>query len=318
MERNLGVDLLKVISCFAVVVLHVSGIIANDINNSYTINHLLYYSAVLAVPMFFMVNGYFLLNKNILEYRYVFKKIANILMVILCWNLLLFILKLISNKEIVNPIVELVKNLIQRGYFWQFWFFGALILIYIILPIIYKYFKDSRVAIIITVIFIGISLIVDMLSLYRNFNGQSIIQINVPQTFRIWTWFSYYFLGGVLGKKQIMEFLLNKISKNLNIAIVIISFLVINFYEYFIGKNLYNNTFAEYFYDNIFIFLYVISVFLFIYRININNSTLIDLCSNNIMGIYIIHISLIKLFKHYYKFDTQIYNICLILIVFIS
>lgn len=318
-KRNTSVDILKIIACFSVVILHVSGIIANNINSNYTINHLLYYSSVLAVPIFFMVNGYLLLNKESLSYKYIINKIVSIIFVVFSWNLIMFVLKFLIGKGSNNPFIESAKSFLQKGYFWQFWFFGALIIIYSVLPVIHKYFRDNKTALIITLTFIIISLTVDILSIYKSFNGQSIIQVHVVQTFRIWTWFSYYLLGGLLGKEQFKNYLLNKISKKTNVIVVVISFFIINFYQYFIGKTLYNNTFAEYFYDNIFVFIYIISFFILILRQDFNKyrNRTIETISKNIMGVYIVHVTVLKICTHIFKFNTVITNIALICIVFI-
>jgi surface polysaccharide O-acyltransferase-like enzyme len=315
MKRNLGLDLLKIIACFSVIILHVSGIIATK-NNNYTINHILYYMAGLAVPVFFMVNGNLLLNKSNINYNYVFRKIVNIILVVFSWNMLIFFGKLIINKKITNPFVNTASNLIQKGYFWQFWFFGSLIIIYLLLPMLYKYFKNIKSAIIITVILIIISLAIDLLSIIRSVHGSSIIQVHVIQTFRLWTWFAYYLLGGLLGKKEIKEYIIRHINISLNWTIFIISLITISIYQ-FNMRFIYNNSHAEFFYDNILTFIYILSLFILIYRQNFEKykSKIVNLLSNNIMGIYIIHVTIIKIFTHFNKFDTTILNICLIFLV---
>lgn len=53
-KRNINLDVLKVLACFSVIFLHSTRIIVNNINSHYTINHLLYYSSVLALPVFFI------------------------------------------------------------------------------------------------------------------------------------------------------------------------------------------------------------------------------------------------------------------------
>lgn len=318
MERNIGLDILKISACFSVIILHVTGIIANT-DTKYTINHTLYYIAVFAVPIFFMVNGCLLLNKNNIDYKYVIKKIINILLVVLSWNMLIFLAELIIKRKIINPFYMLFNNFIEKDYFWQFWFLGALILIYLVLPMIHKCFGKTKSAIIITGIFVLISLIIDFLSLIRSFNEQSILQIHVIQTFRVWTWLAYYLLGGLLGKIEVREYIISKISKKINIMMLIISLIVISLYQYNIGHYFYNTLYSEYFYDNIFTYVYIISLFFVIYRQNfkIKHTKPINLVSNNIMGIYIVHVTIIKGFTHFYKFNTSIPNIVFIFIVFI-
>ena len=42
--------------------------------------------------------------------------------------------------ENILHLSHIGNNYMQKDYFWQFWFFGSLIIIYSVLPVIYKYF----------------------------------------------------------------------------------------------------------------------------------------------------------------------------------
>lgn len=317
LERNIGLDLVKVISCLAVVVLHVTGMVPTVIAG-YSLKTTLYYMACFAVPLFFMVNGYSLLNKASLSYRYVFKKIFSILLIVFSWNVILFLIRLIAESKMTNPFYMSYSSLIQRDYFWQLWFFGALILIYLVLPVIHKYFSSLKSAIVITGIFVVLCFAVDVTSIVRSSLGLRIVQSQVPQTFRLWTWFAYYLLGGLLGKKQVADFLLKHISASVNWLIFIVSLIIISIYQYNISL-LYRDLRAENFYDNIFTFVYVVSLFLLICRQDFTKYKNIatKLISHNVMGIYILHVTLIKVTTHFYKFNTLVTNISLIFIVFI-
>ena len=57
-KRNLSLDVLKLLACFSVVVLHVFG---RKINIG---NSIFYYIATFAIPVFLMVNGYLKINKE--------------------------------------------------------------------------------------------------------------------------------------------------------------------------------------------------------------------------------------------------------------
>ncbi|BCZ46178.1 hypothetical protein psyc5s11_22450 [Clostridium gelidum] len=327
-ERNLQLDILKIMACFAVVVIHVTGIITFNMKSNYTINHTLYYMAGFAVPIFFIVNGYFQLNKEKVNYTYVMKKIGNILIVVFVWNLIVFLLSrvvtnrfltdLLLSKKTTNPFSMTLNSLIQRDYFWQFWFFGSIIIIYAVLPLLIKCFASNKRAIVITVIFIVCCLIVDSLSISRSLNKKPIIQIGVIQTLRLWTWFAYYLLGGLLGKTKIREYILNKISGKLNIFIFVLSSIIISVYQYNMAHKYYHAASIEFFYDNIFDFIWVISLFFLIYnhKFKVNSGKFIGLVSDKIMGIYIVHVTVLNVSTHFYKFNTPITNILLIFIVF--
>ena len=326
-ERNFQLDILKIMACFAVVVIHVTGIITFNMKSNYTINHTLYYMSGFAVPIFFIVNGYFQLNREKVKYTYAMKKIGNILAVVFVWNLIVFLLsRIVTNKFLINlllskkttdPFSMTLNSLIQRDYFWQFWFFGSLIIIYAVLPLLHKCFISNKRAIVITGIFIVCCLIIDSLSISRSLDKKPIIQIGIIQTLRLWTWFAYFLLGGLLGRTKIREYILNKISGKLNIFIFVISSIIISAYQYNMAHKYYRAVSIEFFYDNIFTFIWVISLFLLIYRhkLEIRSGKFIGLVSDKIMGIYIIHVTVLNVSTHFYKFNTPVSNILLIFIV---
>lgn len=314
MKRNVGLDLLKILACFAVVAAHVT------IDSSDLLNVVLYYMSGCAVQIFFMVNGNLLLNKRSIDYNYVIKKILNILFVVFSWNVLLGGSKLITKHEFANPIVTSMQNLIQDDYFWQFWFLGSLILIYLILPIIHKHFKSTKVALFMTGFCILISVLIDLTSVFRATLGYSIIQIHVIQTFRIWTWMAYFLLGGLLGKTNIKDLLKRKITLSRNVIMVVCMVISVVLYQYNIGRYIYKIRSLEYFYDNIIIFVWVFSLFILLYRLDYSKVkyNIISIVSNNIMGVYIIHVTIINKLVYHYGFESSLGNILLILIVFIS
>lgn len=311
--RNIGLDILKASACIAVVTLHVAG------NSSDLVNKFLYYFSSFAVPVFFIVNGCLLLNKYKVDFKYSFKKIFNLLKIVLIWNIILSSAEFLLRGEIVNPIVTTLNNLIQKEYFWQFWFFGALIIIYLTLPILNNIFKDTKKAIVLTFLFIGICLSIDFISMFNAINGKSIIQVNVIQTFRLWTWFAYFCLGGLLGDDEFRAKINKVITLKNNIYLVIILTIGIVLYEYVVATYIYKIKFAEYFYDNIFMFLWIILIFCLLYRVkNLQPKYLkfVDIMSANLIGVYIIHPTIIRIMNKLYSFDTSILNIILLIIVF--
>ena len=308
-KRNISLDVLKCMSCLAVIILHVAG------NNSGIFNRILYYLSSFAVPVFF------LLNKNNIGYKYVCIKVLRIIKVTFIWNVMVSIAMFIILKRIENPIVETAKNFIQEGYFWQFWFFGALIIIYCFLPLIHKVFKNIKYSVIIVGIFIIFSVIIDVISLVRVLGGRELIQINIIQTFRIWTWFAYFSLGGLLGKEEVLAtinsiFIKVNMKKKLIFFVLYSAFVVA--YEIFISSYIYKIKFAEYYYDNIIMFIWIISIFYLINSIKITNIKIIrfiDFFSENIIGIYILHVTVIMILDKVFKFTTSIMNIISIFIV---
>lgn len=233
--------------------------------------------------------------------------------IVIVWNVAIFLLHLFSG-ELTNPLKTTVGSLVQKGYFFQFWFFGTLIIIYLVLPVLFKWF--NKLCILMLSISIIITLLIDVISIISNFPIQSL----VIQTFRIWTWLTYFMLGGIIKRRGIHDYITNKISLPVHLLITILLLLTSIGYEIYIAHNIYNFPWAEYFYDNIFIMLIVLFIFTLFLRINFTEKSkkVVEFVSPNIMGIYIIHITFLRIYTHLVNFNSVMLNILLLIIVFLS
>lgn len=78
-QRNFGLDLLKALCMIAVVGLHSQrNMVTGTINNTF-----LYYVSRFAMPCFFMINGYLILNRNDFTFTYYKRKIVNMVRVLI-------------------------------------------------------------------------------------------------------------------------------------------------------------------------------------------------------------------------------------------
>ena len=94
---------------FLVIILHT---VCNGIKeNQKDFSLLIYYFGTFSIPLFFMVNGYLQLNK-VKDYKYVLKKILNIFMVCIIWNIPIVIFKLVIEGESSNIISNVFLNYI--------------------------------------------------------------------------------------------------------------------------------------------------------------------------------------------------------------
>ena len=307
--RNLGLDLLKIFSCIGVVILHstMSGFNLEQ----YNISAYLYYLGTYAIPLFFMLNGYFLLNKKILSYGYVLNKIVGILTIVSIWNILVWLIRWDFN---VNPVRKIIGSLVQKGYFYQFWFFGSLIIIYLTLPIIKKVLEKDYSYSVVLLFLMVIGVVIEIIN---TFILHKPIQQYVPQTFRLWTWFFYYILGGYLGKINIQEI---KLTKFIIVSFSII-FMISPILLFYLSKNVYHNIFAEYFYDAMIVKIVSIGLFILFVKIEkhivLKNNELIVMVSSLTMGVYIVHTFILAQVVKY--IDTNVgYNTTIILIITLS
>ena len=293
--RNINLDLLKVLACVGVVLLHTTMGGFKEAG-SWNLLTYLYYLGTYSIPLFFMVNGYLLLGKREITYSYILQKVKWILITVSSWT---FIVWLFKRDFTENLIKKIVGSLIQKGYFFQFWFFGALMLIYICLPILKKFLNSKRS------FFYSLSLlaVIGLIFELTNIVLQMPIQTYVIQTFRLWTWLFYYLLGGYIAKFTMEE--LKARFKNWMKIVSILLLLLSPVILFFIAKTTYHNLFAEYFYDILFVKVVSLGIFLTILTLTVNEkwSEWIVSLSNQTMGVFIIHTYIMKVWEKLFGFS---------------
>lgn len=115
-NRNISLDLLKVLACIGVVLLHTTMGGFKE-TGSWNLLAYLYYLGTYSIPLFFMVNGYLLLGKKEITYPYILQKVKWILITVSSWNIIVWLFK---RDFAFNPIKKIVGSLLQKGYFFQF------------------------------------------------------------------------------------------------------------------------------------------------------------------------------------------------------
>lgn len=275
-HRNPNLDLIKCIACIGVVGLHAVGM------KNYTI----YYLCGISVPFFFMVNGFLMFQKQDIRYSYILRKIGMILAVVFAWNVLMMVPVYLFRHKLSNPFLQTGLSLLQKGYLWHFWFFGSLLLIYLILPVIHKFLKEhQRIHILICGTLFPVSIGFMIWSMYQ----KTSMELYVPQSLRLWIWLFYYLFGGLMGT-------LRSSKKTVRLPLWIHGLLVImlavfaNIAAKRIGFYFVQNRLMECFYDECLQILYSVSAFTFFLRISVKKcQKLITTLSSVTMGIYIIH-----------------------------
>ena len=293
--RNINLDLLKVLACIGVVLLHTTMGGFKE-TGSWNLLTYLYYLGTYSIPLFFIVNGYLLLGKREITYSYTLQKVKWILITVSSWT---FIVWLFKRDFTENLIKKIVGSLIQKGYFFQFWFFGALILIYICLPILKKFLNSKRRYFYILSLLVVIGLIFELANIVLKMP----IQTYVLQTFRLWTWLFYYLLGGYIAQFTMEE--LKSMFKNWMKIVSILLLLISPIILFFIARTTYHNLFAEYFYDTLFVKVSTLGIFLTVLTLTLNenrNEWIVSL-SNQTMGVFIIHTYIMKVWEKLFGFS---------------
>ena len=133
-ERNINIDLIKSIACLGILGLHCIGYV----------NYTLYYICTFAVPSFFMVNGFLMFSKKEITLKYCGFKALSVLKIVILWNIIISVPMMILKHKFINPLEQIYKSLIQQGYLWHFWFFGTLIILYLLLYPLHKLVFSKR------------------------------------------------------------------------------------------------------------------------------------------------------------------------------
>lgn len=303
-NRNYNLDLLKIIACIAVIGLH------TFVKNISIITSACYYLCGYAVPIFIMSSGFLLADKKNCSFRYSINKIVRILRTVILCNALFHLEKLIYDTVVkqsfsitfINDFIfDIVKGFVQSGTMWHFWYFGALIILYIALPLISKIKTErSMLTILVGLCFIAISL-----QQFSYINGFA-VQSQVIQTFRIWTWLLYFILGMYIRKKNQND---NKVS---TIALICTTILSV-FYQLHIVNNIIIGVDAEYFYDSIVYMVWVFVLFTWTLSLKLSDFLIkhIKFISSLTMGVYIVHPFIIRFLKQLLVVDTTTMSILL-------
>lgn len=279
--RNISIDLIKVIAMFMVMTLHVPIAVRPD--------YLLSAGGVIAgvaIPLFFMVSGYLLIGKKP-SYLYSWKKIFAILKFVLFMAATYFLIESIINKSFswINLIKAITNPFIQKGMFSVFWYLGAMLIIYLLLPIINTLnfrFEDRGLLIGGLVLFI-IESFIFTLNLLFDFE-----YLHVIQTLRLWNWLFYFILGGIIHKY---------IEGRFNISILyplLLTFIYI-LYGYITIPYVHA---VEYLFSSPLCMLYAFIVFLYCCNTSIKSVRLlncISFLSNLFLPVYAFHMLVIVL-----------------------
>lgn len=188
MKRNNSFDLLRCIATLMVILLHVS---ANKINNydsstSWTIAIFSATFSAVAVPIFVMLSGYFIISSPIKDLkRYYIKTYNSIVAPIIVWTIISGLLFLTMGN-----IGDFVQGLKKGAPFYHIWYMYMAVWLYILAPLfllIKKRFGDN------TLRNIG------FVFLLASIPFAYILKLNFPLNFL--NWIGYFILGYSLPKQ---------------------------------------------------------------------------------------------------------------------
>lgn len=285
-EKTYFLDFLRVISCLAIIFLHVQHTaVSDDPTVSMAIRQNLIFVVTnlqWAVPMFFMISGYIFLGiKKECSYKSMLKYYIRLILVILFIYTFFNIIELLWTEKVFNldMFFKSVIKMINGKSFDHLWLINSIFTIYLIMPV-FKLFYDKAdynldVFILISFLFIYL---IPTINKYLPF------QIG---TYYIFDWQMFYvFLGGYFAKKKIV----NSMFNNVVMGLLLILIAILNYYSFYYM----NNAFMSY--SSRFLVVFYTSL-IFLLSINILNrkNKFISEVSKYTFNVYIYHVIFIHI-----------------------
>lgn len=298
-NRNNNLDLLRNICCIFVVIIHVSAIWLNYIENKLLDNNFIFClintMSKFSVPVFFMISGYLnISNEKNVNYKYFLKK-TKIKIIVPCilFSIFYSLIKIFESYINKNNILLVLKD-IMKGNLGALWFLYALIPIYLITPCLVYLRKNSNRGDFES--FCWIYFAYSAISgLFSNFSVSWALGSSA-------NYLGFYLIGYILGNKKYSKTRLN-IFINLLLLVLLPFINSILVYKYNFIENIdfnFSNNFNP---INI---IYSIIIFILMFKINIPFSSY--KLSKYTFGIYLIHPFFISIYTHIIKTEFLINN----------
>lgn len=299
-SRDLSIDLVKVIAMCMVIFLHTG---VATVSSPYYSSFSQYKQVIdgfscIAVPLFFMVSGFLMAQKE-MNWKYVKDKI---------WRILKFIIITISFVLVCYNLVDYIEHscitsrsygigtyllwFIQKGYMWQYWYFAAMIFMYLFSVCFFEHLKLSRKICVVLLISILFSFSFFLLDVICQFEKKFIIQ-----TFRIWYWIMYYCLGAVMCiYREKFGFI--------TWPIAIIMAVIYSLFQY-LGPDTGGN---EYYFGSVLCMIYAVCVFGACLNTHVKNGIVIKQLSMLFLPVYALHVMLLTIFVKILNYINVAFN----------
>lgn len=294
-KREYGIDMIKIIACVIVVAAHTLVITDRPLHR------VVVFHASLAMPMFCMVSGYLMMRRSVLDYRYALRKIATILAVCFAWEALHAAAHFAVYRELREFWVSFALDFFQKGLFYHFWYMGALILVYLYMPLADKLYRRSEKSYLAVLLILGlVNTGLDIAAILTKSHAVEVL----PQSLRIHFWYFYAMLGGWIARNpQAVSNLANKLRLwHIGAAIA-----VFWSYMYATSYHVYNAVKIEA--SNGALIVQLTAFVLFVYSLKLTFSAKAERCIGFLgsltMGIYIMHPFVLAVLNKFIPAFTQ-------------
>ena len=275
--REYSFDILRVIAMCMVIIVHVSNVYSRSyglISDSSFISSLIYNTiSRISVPIFLMISGSLLLDRNFNKTKY-FKRLIKFLLLIVVWD----IIYLIWEYLYLGLTYDKLYNLIYTPYRAHLWYLYTILTLYAIQPLLKKILDKSSNKIKYLLLFIWFLL-----------SSLSIVNSTIANVFTIFSYIGFFVLG-----KYLYDFIKSNDLKKYNILWIVLIILCITtsiFLNYTYShkyETFYNLFFA---YRTPFIIISSISLFILVISNYKKDSVpkVIKMLSDVSLGVYLIH-----------------------------
>ena len=276
-KREYSFDILRIISMFMVIVVHVSNVYSRSFgiigNKSFFISLVFNTISRISVPIFLMISGALLFNRSFNKKKY-FQRIIKFILLIIVWD----IFYLIWEYYYLNITYTKLYMLIFTPYRAHLWFLYTILILYIIQPVLKLIFDK-----------ISNNFKFILLIMWFLFSTLSIINYNIANYFTIFSYMGFFIIGNYL-YTYIKDRDLTKYNWFLIISIVclITTSVLLNYFSSVKRNYFYNIFFA---YRTPFIILSSFAFFILVVykkKKDIKNKFILML-SDVSLGVYLIH-----------------------------
>ena len=320
-SRLEGLDLLKCLAIMMVVSLHIP-LWSIDFIKMPSVSRMFQYAFRLiseGVPFFLVINGFLLFRKDLISIKNHVVKILRLLLLTFFWGSILIFSGYggtIGNLKIEQFVYYLLDTRLGAKYTGVLWFFINLITVYIMFPILHELYRRNYTVfkylfIVLSIFTVGIEcfeLVRDLLAVIFNVQliNKSISFMNRINPFAN-KWFLFYFcLGGIFNQH------IEKIRCQRKMLFLCggVSWLLAVFYSFsvsFLKNALYP---ANFNFASVFMVLFVLGLFASCLDYHIKGWLGQLMCSigRNTLGIYVIHINIIRLVRLLQLPSATFYN----------
>lgn len=288
MKRNQAIDALRFLCALLVILLHISAFyVVKEIENQnfdFWIANFIDSFARIAVPIFILISGKFLLERAESVTEFYHKRLKKIAIPLLFWSFVYSAYTLVAYRIFKNEwdAESVFYNLLHGVPHYHLWYLYMLIGLYFVTPIIRSMLAplDLTSQTLVGCAFMLLGIVIDIWDRYHN-NTQIFVLWFLP-------FLGYFILGHALPQKMVMNKLLCLFTCLLGICL---TGWLTGFTTGWLRDNLY-----FYSYLSPTVVIASISLYLYFHKVKVSGELFSELAKHT-LGIYVIHAGFVDLLK---------------------